>query len=263
MYLPKKLLPVGLMASAMACSTSTGSPERTDSGARSSQDVGMPVSADAGRMDLGDVDAGSTDAVDAGHRDGGEQDAALREGELRLDQPLRHDGIDRSYHLYLPSTPAGAPVVFLMHGFGVSNDSLLGLEPSTPSGGYEVWLEIAARDNVIIVAPRGISGPDGTIGWNDCRTEAQSQNPSTDDVGFIRAMVDELVRSFQANRKRVYIVGTSNGGHISIRMALESPSTIAAFAANSASLAGNSACAEARGQVSALFVNGTEDRLMP
>ncbi|MEO1233330.1 MAG: hypothetical protein AAFZ18_30970, partial [Myxococcota bacterium] len=191
----------------MACSTSTGSPERTDSGARSSQDVGMPVSADAGRMDLGDVDAGSTDAVDAGHRDGGEQDAALREGELRLDQPLRHDGIDRSYHLYLPSTPAGAPVVFLMHGFGVSNDSLLGLEPSTPSGGYEVWLEIAARDNVIIVAPRGISGPDGTIGWNDCRTEAQSQNPSTDDVGFIRAMVDELVRSFQANRKRVTRAG--------------------------------------------------------
>ena len=51
----------------------------------------------------------------------------------------------------LSPDPAGAPVVFLFHGFGNTHDGLLGLDGKASP--YEVWLDIAAREGLILVVP--------------------------------------------------------------------------------------------------------------
>lgn len=178
---------------------------------------------------------------------------------LLLNQRIEVQGAGRTYHLYLPVNPASAPIVFLFHGFGDSNDGLLGLNGRASP--YEIWLEVARRDNVILVVPNGLN-TGAKRGWNDCRRDAIG-NSVQDDVFFIRTLLDSLVASHRADPKRVYATGTSNGGHFSIRLGLELGDRIAAFAAIAAANSAASKCAPSTTPVSALFMNGTADPLLP
>lgn len=181
------------------------------------------------------------------------------EGTLVPNQTLNSSGTVRAYHIYLPQEPRNAPVVVLLHGFGDSNDGLLGLNGKASP--YQVWIDIARRDNLILVAPNGLNT--GTEkGWNDCRSDATG-NSIQDDVAFIRRLIDTVVTEHGADPLRVYATGTSNGGHFSIRLGLEAPDKIAAIAAIAASNSGNSRCVASRVAVSALFMNGTADPLLP
>jgi len=59
------------------------------------------------------------------------------------------------------------------------------------------------------------------------------------------------------------VTGTSNGGHFSIRLAEELSDKITAFAAMVASNSVNSVCTTSTTGVSALFMNGTDDPILP
>lgn len=173
---------------------------------------------------------------------------------LLTDQTIEIDGSERAYHLFIPEEPVGAPLVMLFHGNGTSHDQLLGLDGRP--GPYSVWLDIAERENIVVAVPLG----DG--GWNDCRSDAPT-NPSSDDVAFVAALIDEIVGSHGVDPRRVFASGTSNGGHMSIRLAEEMPDRIAGFAAIAAADAANTECQTSSVAVSAMFVNGTADRLLP
>ena len=84
----------------------------------------------------GDSSSPAPAATTPANDEGGAEDAAVR-GLLR-DQRISAGGEQRQYHLYLPADPAGAPVVFLFHGFGNTHDGLL---------------DIAAREGLILVVP--------------------------------------------------------------------------------------------------------------
>ncbi|MFD4258826.1 alpha/beta hydrolase family esterase [Streptomyces sp. NPDC058534] len=51
-----------------------------------------------------------------------------------------------------------------------------------------------------------------------------------DDVGFIGAMTDRLVDTWNANPRRIYATGISNGADMSFKLAVELPGTLAAIA---------------------------------
>ncbi len=194
-------------------------------------------------------------AVDATHS----QALAMERG-LLTGKSISVAGVTRQYHLFLPEQAANAPVVLLFHGHSSNYDELLGLAANPAP--YKKWLEIAERENLILLVPNGLFSSSNNKGWNDCRADAPT-NSTADDVAFVAALLDLVVAQYQADPRRVYAQGTSNGGHFSIRLAQELPERLAAFAAISAANAVNSECTESTLPISALIMNGTADPLLP
>ncbi len=159
-----------------------------------------------------------------------------------------------------PSTKL-RPVVLLMHGHAGSADQALGLKRQSPSP-LAKWVDIAERENILVVALDGARGSDGEQGWNDCRKDALN-NPQTDDVVFARATVKRLVETGLADPTRIYAMGMSNGGMMAFRLGLQMPE-LAAFAAASASMAADSVCpGRVPDKVAALIIGGNADPLVP
>ncbi len=179
---------------------------------------------------------------------------------LILNQTITISGLSRSYHLFIPGNYSNAPVVFLFHGHSLNNSALIGLNGEKAP--YKVWLDLAQQENIILTVPNGLYTSDNEKGWNDCRADAPT-NSRADDVLFISSLIDHVVGTYQANASKVFVNGTSNGGHMCIRLAHEIPQKITAFAAIVAANAVNSQCPGSTTPVSALFMNGTADPLLP
>ena len=179
---------------------------------------------------------------------------------LLKNQTITVGGVDRNYHIYVPNNSLNAPVILLFHGNGGSSDDMLGL--TGVKAPYKVWLDIALQENLIIVVPNGTLGSSNSQGWNDCRDDAPT-NPNADDVLFTIDLLDFVKTKYNSNDSRVFAVGTSNGGHFAIRLAQEIPNRIAAFASIVASNAVNSKCPTSTTHVSALYMNGTDDPILP
>jgi polyhydroxybutyrate depolymerase len=179
---------------------------------------------------------------------------------LQTNQHINIHGITRTYHLYNPSLTVNTPIVFLFHGNGGSADGIAGL--TKVKAPYLPWFDIAKKEGLILVIPDGMIGSKHTQGWNDCRNDAP-RIPATDDVGFITRILDTLQQTLRYDVRKVYMVGTSNGGHFVMRLAQDMPERITAFASIVASGPASSKCNTSAIPVSALFMNGTADPLVP
>lgn len=179
---------------------------------------------------------------------------------LLQNQVINIGGVDRNYHIYVPNNSINAPVVLLFHGNGGNYDDMLGI--SGIKAPYKVWLNIALEEDLIIIVPNGTLGSNDKRGWNDCRSDALT-NPTINDVSFIENLLEFVKTTYNSNESKVFAVGTSNGGHFAIRLAEEIPSRITAFASIVASNSVNSECNSLQIEVSALFMNGTNDPILP
>ncbi len=164
--------------------------------------------------------------------------------------------------VYPPSASGTAPrpLVILLHGHAGSAAQLLGRERSAAP--LSVWLHIAARENLILAAPDGVQGPDGRRGWNDGREDAPG-NPATDDVGLIAALIDREIATDHADPCRVFIMGMSNGGIMTLRLAVELGPRLAGVAAVSASMAAQTRVPPPSHPLSVMMICGTKDPLVP
>jgi polyhydroxybutyrate depolymerase len=183
------------------------------------------------------------------------------QAQWQKNQKLTIDGIERSYDLFIPDTASGKrPLVLLFHGH-VGSARLMEGRYGVPAP-YKRWLAIAKRNNLLVAIPNGEKGADRKRGWNDCRADAKT-NPRTSDVKFTLAMIEAINRGHPVDRSRIYANGTSNGGNMVIRLALEVPEHFAAVAAVVANNPDHSECHAKRVPISVLFMNGTADPLMP
>jgi polyhydroxybutyrate depolymerase len=157
-------------------------------------------------------------------------------------------------------TPALRPLVILLHGHSGSALQLLGQRHSTAP--LSPWLIISDRDGVLLAAPEGARGSDDKQGWNDCRADALG-NPHTDDVALVRDIIQHAVGQYHADPSRLYVMGMSNGGFMTFRLATEMPDTFAAAAAVSASMAARSQCAAPSKPLSLMVIAGDADPLVP
>lgn len=188
--------------------------------------------------------------------------AAPTQAGLVRDNPIRINGVTRNYHYYQPTSDGiqALPLVFLLHGHGGSADALSG-QTNRPAP-FKLWMELAESEKILLVYPDGIPGPDSERGWNDCRADATT-NPKSDDVAFIRSLIRHMRTQFRVDPRRIYAAGFSNGGHMSLRLALELPEHMAAVGAVAAAMPANSECRAPTHPVSVLFMNGTTDSLSP
>jgi polyhydroxybutyrate depolymerase len=145
------------------------------------------------------------------------------------DFSLQHDGLKRTYKVYVPASydkQAPTPVVLNFHGgFGNAQSA------ERQSG----MSKSADRKGFILVYPEAVIGPLHESGmhyqhWNGGPRVDPSKSSDVDDVGFVSAMLDKLKKDFNIDSKRVYATGISNGGTMVYRLACQLSERIAAIA---------------------------------
>jgi polyhydroxybutyrate depolymerase len=87
---------------------------------------------------------------------------------------------------------------------------------------------------------------------------AAVDHPLADDVAFFRAMVADVVSTYAADPKRIYVTGFSNGGQMSHTLAQQASDLIAAAAANAGYMR-DSFSTPAPRPMSMIFVVGSMD----
>jgi polyhydroxybutyrate depolymerase len=110
--------------------------------------------------------------------------------------------------------------------------------------------------------------PDGyRRNWNDCRKNATfaAKRQNIDDMNFMRALIARMMFEYAIDRKRVYVFGYSNGGHMAFRLAMEAPAEIAAIASVAANLPtpDASSCPQQGRTSRVMLINGTADPINP
>jgi polyhydroxybutyrate depolymerase len=163
----------------------------------------------------------------------------------------------RLVSLYIPSAYDGQtplPLVILLHGYTATGN----------------WQESYMQFRPLAEARRFFyCYPDGTIDrwgnhfWNATDAGCDFGNTGVNDAGYLRQLIEETARCFAVDRRRVFLIGHSNGGRMSYRLACESADIIAGLA----SLAGMpflepSQC-EPSEPVNILHLHGTADDIDP
>ncbi len=173
------------------------------------------------------------------------------------------DGLSRRYAIYLPEgleNETAVPLVFELHGGGVYIEDMTGESGfKTP---YKLWMTLADQEKFIVVYPEGLDGAYDKPTWNDCRGDSVVSSDA-DDVHFIDLLISTFSDAYPIDSNRIYVSGTSNGGFMALRLAVELSDEIAAVAAVAAAMPAVSECGDPVNPISVLFMNGTDDNHMP
>lgn len=181
---------------------------------------------------------------------------------LFTDNSIPVNGVDRNYDFYVPSDieTSKLPLVVLLHGSGASPSDLTGQSRDTSPN--KVWMNIADNEKIILVYPEGSTNdPVEHLVWNDCRADAINSS-SLDDIGFMSVLIDHFSQMSNVDTSRIYVSGSSNGGQMALRVAMEMPDMVVAIAAILAAMPAVSSCLPSN-QISVLFMNGTDDPVVP
>jgi polyhydroxybutyrate depolymerase len=162
---------------------------------------------------------------------------------------LSFGGLSRTYLVHAPSgTDRPSGLVINLHGAGSDG---AGQAASTNYG--------AAADALGFV----VAYPDGVDqSWADGRGASVPDRQGVDDVGFLTALVDRLVRDYGVPPGRVFATGMSAGGFMASRLACDRADVFSAVAPVAATLGSGVACNPSR-PVSVLAFNGTADPVVP
>lgn len=167
---------------------------------------------------------------------------------------LVHEGLPREAYVHVaPNTPDDArpPLVINVHGY-VSNaaqqQAYLRLHKHTDPRGW------------MTVHPEGLPDRKGRQAWNggDCCGEV-----TTNDLGFLNALLDEVEAVHPFDRSRVYYLGLSNGGILGLRGACEEALPVAAYGITIALRTVPIDACSATAPVRMLRLNSTADPIVP
>ncbi|WP_378173136.1 T9SS type A sorting domain-containing protein [Aquimarina sp. SS2-1] len=166
---------------------------------------------------------------------------------------LQHDGITRTYILYVPasySPDTNVPLVFNFHGYtSNANDQMF----------YGDFRSISDREGFLIAHPMGtvdnVGNTHFNVGWG---------TSNIDDVGFTEALIDEISSNYSIDANRIYSTGMSNGGFMSYKLACELSDRIAAVASVTGTMNKNQPnnCNPIH-QMPIMEIHGTADTTVP
>ncbi len=143
------------------------------------------------------------------------------------------------------------PLVIALHGLGSSGDFLdllLGLPQRSSSRG------------LVVVLPDGTVNEEQSQFWNAWPPCCNFYGSDVDDVAYLRGLIEEAKATLSIDPDRVFLVGHSNGGFMTTRMACEAADLVAGIVSISGSMSPNEdvPCTPAR-PVSLLAIHGTND----
>ncbi len=127
----------------------------------------------------------------------------------------------------LVSAPANAaeatamPLIVLLHGYTSSGQSITN---------YWGIGRLVEDYGFVLASPDGLreAGGDQNPFWNATNACCNFENNPVDDSAYLRNIIDTLKGQYAIDPDRVYVIGHSNGGFMSLRMAYEHSDVIAA-----------------------------------
>lgn len=96
--------------------------------------------------------------------------------------------------------------------------------------------------------------------WSDGR---KYLDKGIDDVAFSSKFIDYFLNNYQNDKQKIDVVGFSNGGYMSIRLAIELPDKFGGIAVISAQLSDAIKNKKMKSPASFLLINSTQDSIVP
>lgn len=162
-------------------------------------------------------------------------------------------GGNRPVTPYVPESyrsNVAAPLVILLHGYGVTGalqQIYFGFKP------------IALEYGFILVAPDGTVDQDGSRFWSATDSCCDFYDTGVDDAAYIEGLIDEAKGRYNIDAKRVYVMGHSNGGYMSYRMACDHADSVAAIASLAGAMYLDPSACKPSEPVAVLQIHGTAD----
>lgn len=166
-------------------------------------------------------------------------------------------GGDRPVTLQVPSSydPARAyPLLVILHGYSAN---------ALAQQAYFGLIDAADARDALILAPDGTKDQLGNRFWNASDACCDLGGTGVDDVAYVSGLIEEVAAAYAVDPARVFLIGHSNGGYMSYRMACERPDLIAAIAslAGAAAFADPATCSPDQ-PVSVLAIHGDADTVV-
>ena len=165
------------------------------------------------------------------------------------------DGHYRSFHFNLLSKKStNSSLIFVLHGSGGN-----GLKAMK---GASKLLALSESENLLVLFPDAY-----LKNWNECRKNAPAvaNIENIDEDAFFSKMIDYCEEKYKINKRRVFAIGTSGGGHMVYKFAMTMPEKFKAITAIVANLpdSTNMDCIEKKIPMSVMIINGTNDLTNP
>jgi polyhydroxybutyrate depolymerase len=146
------------------------------------------------------------------------------------------------------------PLLISLHGGGGNIESNIKLSKGR-------LIELKEIHKYFLLFPEGYKKQ-----WNDGRivpgSEAHIKN--IDDVGYLKYLIQYIIKHFPVDKNKIYIFGISNGGMMSFRFACENSDIIAGFASIAATMPEHlKANCNPQKKLKMILMVGTEDPLVP
>jgi polyhydroxybutyrate depolymerase len=171
---------------------------------------------------------------------------------------IQHEGRERAYIVHLPenySEEKNHPLVIALHGGGGKAKHF---NRSTRSR----FNQLADEENFILVYPQGVNKS-----WNDNSkrdTLGYARRWKVDDVGFIRKMIQKLENDYAIDSENIFACGISNGGLMSLTLAVELPEKIKAIGMVASNFSEEQSKEMNReSQFSMIMIHGDKDPIFP
>ena len=163
-----------------------------------------------------------------------------------------HEGIEREYILHVPENLNNdSSIVFVIHGYTGSAEGI---------AAYSGMNSIAEREGFIAVYPQGTIDSYGNAFFNV--GYEFNDEPTVNDVSFIRELVKSISHEFNLKRKKAFATGMSNGGEMSYLLACTSSDLFKAVAPVAGVLMkGLKDSCELNSPVPVFEIHGTADKI--
>jgi polyhydroxybutyrate depolymerase len=136
---------------------------------------------------------------------------------------FRYDDSMRTYVVYEPSldpNPDGHPLIIGLHGTGADGLTFI----ATAS-----LIQKANQEKFIVACPNALRH--NIFTYFNAGGGFEELTNGTDDLGFISALIDTMIKNYQVDTTKIYVMGFSNGSAMSYRVAAELSHKIAAIGA--------------------------------
>jgi polyhydroxybutyrate depolymerase len=164
-----------------------------------------------------------------------------------------HDDSMRSYVVYEPPldpNPNGYPLIIGLHGTGSDAYGIMGTA---------ALVNKANEEQFIVACPNALQH--NLFTYFNAGGGYEELTNGLDDVGFLSALIDTMIKNYQIDTTRIYILGHSNGGIMAYRMAAQLSHKIAAIGSNAGPMTYEYCNPEF--PVPIIHVHGLSDPLIP